>query len=300
MRGVLTTATFFLTFQGQQSLADETRVLTETAIFPLLKSYQILGKPSPDRSHKVVFALKQKNLQRVDSILDDVSDPTSANYGKYLTRDEVAQITMNTDATTFVVNYLNNIGVSSVKASTYGEYIAATAPVSFWETFFETEFVTVGPTFGPKFRNNEPAPDATAVRAVQYSLPEFLVEHVLTVLNTVQTPFFPHTHHFTPLGADQINKLNQAQATEEGDMFVAFGFTYPKLLNNHYHIFFNKGSGLNTQGVVGSAGQQLYLGDQRIFENTFSLPIEEPKQSVGPSGHYFSGYCPDPLKVSKI
>ena len=42
-----------------------------------------------NRTHVLVFALTQRNLAHLESVLRSVSDPDSAKYGQYLTREEV-------------------------------------------------------------------------------------------------------------------------------------------------------------------------------------------------------------------
>ena len=42
-----------------------------------------------NRTHVLVFALTQRNLAHLESVLRSVSDPNSAKYGQYLTREEV-------------------------------------------------------------------------------------------------------------------------------------------------------------------------------------------------------------------
>lgn len=36
--------------------------------------------------HVVVFVVKKRNMDKIEDILNDVSDPSSPNYGKYLSR----------------------------------------------------------------------------------------------------------------------------------------------------------------------------------------------------------------------
>ena len=45
--------------------------------------------------HQIVIALKQNNLDYLEAFVHRVSDPSSDNYGKYLSRNEVGELTRN-------------------------------------------------------------------------------------------------------------------------------------------------------------------------------------------------------------
>jgi subtilase family serine protease len=67
----------------------------------------------------------------------------------------------------------------------YGEYIRATAKVSVWSELLNAnfrEFVV----FYDEFENAMAEPTKRILRALEYSLPNFLVEHVEVVRNTIQ------------------------------------------------------------------------------------------------------------------
>ena len=63
----------------------------EFAKFHLLENdFLIAGHAAQESTHKMIFAIKQ-NTELIDSMLLDVSDPRSLNYGQHLTRDQVGQ-----------------------------------------------------------------------------------------------------------------------------------------------------------------------------------------------------------------
>jgi len=61
--------------------------------------------------HQIVIVMKQNNLDYLEAFVYRVSDPSSDNYGKYLTRNEVGELTRNDVALNADKNYLrtNNI-----------------------------------------------------------------------------------------------------------------------------------------------------------------------------------------------
>ena len=93
MRGMTYKAIFIASLAGSflqaalSRVADE--VVMEFAKFHLLEDiFVITGRPSPETSHKLIFAVKQ-DTDLLDKILLDVSEPTSPNYGLHLSRDQV-------------------------------------------------------------------------------------------------------------------------------------------------------------------------------------------------------------------
>ncbi|MBE3045541.1 hypothetical protein IMZ48_23945, partial [Candidatus Bathyarchaeota archaeon] len=55
----------------------------------LSSSVQMLSAPQADTPIALEIALKLQNIDTLEPLLRDVSDPTSPNYGNYLTAAEV-------------------------------------------------------------------------------------------------------------------------------------------------------------------------------------------------------------------
>jgi hypothetical protein len=87
------------------------------------------NRVSPDVMHKVVFAIKQKNIDELTRILEDVSDPSSLNYGKHKTRQEITDLTSNPTSRTEVLAFLTLSGATYLSETVSGEYITASAPI---------------------------------------------------------------------------------------------------------------------------------------------------------------------------
>lgn len=75
-------------------------------------------KPHDAVIKKLVFAIKHANVDKLGEILRDVSNPQSASYGKYLTLEQVGDLTRNHDAFEAVHNYLLANGVSQKQIET--------------------------------------------------------------------------------------------------------------------------------------------------------------------------------------
>lgn len=152
--------------------------------------------------HKVVFAIKKRNLDQIKTILLDVSDPNSINYGKHLTRQEVDALTSNPIAVKKVKSYLgsfhskhapktSSIPASSPNNSSFlqiidetpnGDYITVMAPVSVWEEVFSTTF------YQHIINKNDHVFERTVVRAFQYWLPDELMGYVEGVFGVSNFP----------------------------------------------------------------------------------------------------------------
>ena len=136
------------------------------------------GRVHKDLPHKVIFATKLNNMDELRSILHDVSDPSSPNYGQHMTREEVTDLTSNPEARDVVVSYLNLIGASITSITLGGEYITANASIAVWERMFQTEFYTFHQThIGDRV--------GKVVRAEKYSIPRELDLHIETVFNII-------------------------------------------------------------------------------------------------------------------
>jgi subtilase family serine protease len=120
--------------------------------------------------HEVIFAVKLQNMDELTQILYDVSDPSSINYGKHKTSQEVKDLTSNPMAIAKIHEYLNISGAEIISESSDGEYIKARAPVKLWEEMFSTEFYA--------FHYIGESVATAIVRAQKYSIPLVLNDYV--------------------------------------------------------------------------------------------------------------------------
>lgn len=140
------------------------------------------SRVSPDTVHEVIFSVKLNNINELEEIVREISDPRSGKYGKHLTRKQVADLTANPSASVSIEKFLLERGINISKRSKYGEYITARARVSAWEELFETTF--------HDFQRLSPMEGSIDhfIRCEQYSLPVEIEEHISAVFNTVQIP----------------------------------------------------------------------------------------------------------------
>jgi tripeptidyl-peptidase-1 len=239
-------------------------VLMEKSLYHLRDDYKQGSQANNEAYHEVVFSVKQKNLDALEKLFYDVSNPQNKEkYGKFLNRKEVAELTSNTVAADAVTSFLLKNGLTITKKTPYGEYITARGKVSQWETLFNTEFYE----FQHMDANKKPV-----LRALEYSLPIELTEHVNTVFNTVHLPLrsSPQAKKSLKTGKD--------------------GSVTPALLNSYYNIFSNAGNSLASQSLFESLEQYYSPADLSQFETQYNIPQQTVAYDIG-------GYVSDELCV---
>lgn len=100
----------------------------------------------------------------------DISTPGHARYGQHLKRDDLKELVKpRAESTDAVLAWLKESGVESKDIANDGEWINFVAPVSTAEAMMDTTFKT----YQSLVRD-----DIQKVRALQYSVPEDVREHI--------------------------------------------------------------------------------------------------------------------------
>ena len=227
--------------------------------------YTRIGRADAEATHEVVFAVKQNNLDALKEKFYEVSNPKSASYGKYLSRKEVAELTANPDATARIVSFLNARGAKVTKRTRHGEYITVEAPVSMWEDIFNTQFMTFKHTPGFAASNSTTA-HRELFRALDYSLPAELADHVHSVFNTVQLP---------GRAGPGVKYMDASADT------AATGSMTPEKLNSYYNVPSNTGSPLASQCVFASLDQNYSPSDLAQFESDYNVESDQVDTVIG-------------------
>ena len=61
---------------------------------PRFNEFEVLRPARPDASLSLVFSLPPNNIDGLHAAVHDVSEPTSAKYGKYLSKAEVTELSL--------------------------------------------------------------------------------------------------------------------------------------------------------------------------------------------------------------
>jgi subtilase family serine protease len=226
----------------------------------------------PTHVHEVVFAVQQKNIDVLERMLNDVSDPDSANYGQHLSGEQVAALTMNPEARDAIVNYLHANGASVTAESLNSDFITASAPISQWNMVFNTKFNL----FHQKQVDGE---IEQLVRAGSYSIPKELEQHVMTVMNTIEMPVVRMRQaNIYDAPKEVISGMGRNLGTT-----YSLGWILPKVLRGYYNVTNNKGSNASTQAAYGSNSDFFNPADLAMFQKFDNVNIHQPVMNV--NGH---------------
>ncbi len=284
--------------QLSMTVVPEKHVPMESAKMELVSTeFERKSRAIAKQQHEVVFSIQQNNLDEIERILNDVSDPFSPNYGKHLTKAKVTALTANYDSANHVITYLTSKNVTISRKTRHSEYIAATTDIAQWESLFNTEF------FEYQHRIKT---DRVVLRAEHYSLPENIASHISAVFNTVQFPDFSYNHNkfvhvfdfndtdttstaAAPHSAthDTHNTNNRINLARE--QVLISGSVTPSLLNNFYNITNNTGNSLGSQGVYEAIGDYVSPVDLAAFQTRFKLPLQPIAVSIG--NHMVDNAC---------
>ncbi|TFY52231.1 hypothetical protein EVJ58_g10131 [Rhodofomes roseus] len=160
--------------------------------------YTLTRSAAPDTVLTLRLALKQSNYDGLVNALYEVSTPSSANYGVYLSRQEVEAYMAPTAETTSAVNsWQNENGLKGTVLPGPGNWISVQMPVSKANEILDADFSVFTHTASGK----------QAVRTLKYSIPTDLVGHLDLVHPTVSFP--------NPYGHMPITNFSSSGPTSE-------------------------------------------------------------------------------------
>ena len=197
--------------------------------------------------HDLVIAVKQRNMNQIESILNEVSDPFSKNYGAYLSSTEVAKICANPIGSKKIHDFLKSNDIEVVGKTLFGDYITVRGFIHQWESIFLTKFHI----FENIYTNQR------VLRAISYSLPASISDHISTIFYFIHLP--PPSSHIHP-----VSSQNTASSS---------GIT-PSVLRNYYNIFYSTGTQQlpGSQTVYSASGQYFSAADLANFQKSYGIP----------------------------
>lgn len=232
-----------------------------------------------DQRHELAFVIRPKGLDELEALALDLTNPSSANYRRWISRDEVSRLARNEAALLELHTHLAGFPELTVlHESRDGDVVRVHGPVSSWESLLGTEF----------FVYRHPDHEAEILRAPSYFLPGALEEHVVGVLNAVDfEELRPHTlesrellnaakHNLTSFSPPSFGWPTFQQLAEvKGDSIVT-----PTKLREIYNVqeLAQRGSKLaqshakTWQVVFGTLSQHWSPADRTKFEEEFKIP----------------------------
>ena len=226
---------------------------------------------SAETEHEVVVAVRQRNLDRVEAALADVSDPRSPRFRAHWTPAQLRMVTMgNGSDARATIAWLVSVGARVTRSSVASEFVRASAPVGAWEAALGCEFHWYSRAASARHD------DAGRVARcdADYSLPASVSPHVSAIFSVSNLP-------------PRVSRGARSTAAASG---AALGNAItPAVLDTFYAIDSNTGSKLASQAVFETSGQTFSPDDLATFEKTFNLPSDAVDTDVG--GHSSDALC---------
>ncbi|KAF8214386.1 Pro-kumamolisin, activation domain-containing protein, partial [Mycena galopus ATCC 62051] len=96
---------------------------------------------SPSRGLNLRFGLAQHSFTQLESLLQNISDPSHPSYGKHLSKEQVYALSSpSNDTLDLVEGWLATHNGSSVKWSSSKDSVTAVVPISSAEKMLSTRF----------------------------------------------------------------------------------------------------------------------------------------------------------------
>jgi len=117
---------------------DERLVLHKRTAVP--PQWSVIGRAHPKQMLHVKFALQQQNLDVLESKFWSVSDPSSPDYGKFMSISEINQMVYPAQSDVVrVLQWILSAGVQEKNVILAGDVISAKFSVKSAEKLFQTE-----------------------------------------------------------------------------------------------------------------------------------------------------------------
>lgn len=241
----------------------------------------------PSLPHELIFVVIRKNMNELTRILHDISDPISPNYGNHLTRQDISDLTSNSDSCEEVAAYLLDSGATVISKDISLGLITARGSIDLWESILKTKFYLYSlrrKPFDDVGAKNWAQTDEKFVRAEKYFVPTNLHGHVASILNILDMPHIKSRWMRQPSIANNENLKRQLYTVE--------GFVTPSVLNKAYNIDDNSGHPRATQAVFSGPIEVFSPGDLDSFQKITRVQVLPLNRTIGaPSTIRTAAYC---------
>ncbi|KAH9896700.1 subtilisin-like protein [Cubamyces lactineus] len=209
-----------------------------------------VGPAPAEQTIRLRLALAQSDPSGLIDSLYQVSDPDSASYGRYLSKDEVERLVAPQTATVNAVNaWLKENDLVHQILSPAGDWISIELPVGKANDLFDTEFSVY----------RQVVLGVVSIRTLAYSLPESLQGHVDLVHPTISFPTSPALKPSSPLPGGAYHSTISRRDLQS---VCGNGTTVP-CLQELYNIpltpAVNKDNQLGVTGFIGDSAHYAWL-----------------------------------------
>ena len=220
--------------------------------------FDIVGKPDPQSTVKLVFAIKQKNKDFLRKKLLEVSHPKSSFYGHYMNFDEISKHVYGVpESVKAVEETLVSLGVTpESRHFTIGrDFAVVPVPV-----FSVSELFTADFYFYKGKKSGE-----VHVKSANYSIPEGLKDHIDFVFGISELP-----------RPSKVFARPHVRSLQDG------GDVTPDLLYKDYNIGnYTSTNANNSQAIASFLKEYFSPSDLSAFEQNYNLPNKSVSKIVG-------------------
>ncbi len=217
-----------------------------------------VGLPADSDTMVLQIGLAEQNLDKLESMIYDVSTPGSASYGQYMDGDAVAaMLKPSSDANNAVLAWLKEAGVTN--AFSDGIFVNFSTSVATANTLLSAQF---------KYYVSD---GIQKLRTTRYSVPDDLADHIDLV---TPTTYFGKTVPQAPVARTQSSTKQftprQAVNSSCADLIT------PACLKELYNINYQADAKSGSQIAFGSfLNQSARTQDLALFETANSIPQQD-------------------------
>lgn len=221
--------------------------------------------------HELVFIVQEKNIDELERILLDISNPSSPNYGNHLTRQDIINLTSDPVLRKDVTTYLEQAGATVVEGGASGGLVTARGSIDLWSRMLNTQFYSFSSLrSNGDSENSQQLADMRFIRTNRYSVPSCLDKHIVSILNTIETPEVLSRR--LPPPPPDFAQNNRLQSLE---------IVTPQMLAKAYNIDDNIGHPRATQEAFAYAQNYFSPEDLAIYQARLNLPNRPVNESYG-------------------
>jgi len=208
---------------------------------------------------RFIIAPKLRNLNKLDSIFWAVSDPRNAEYGHYLSREELSKlVSPSAHSLEMIEQWLAHFNIGIDDSHIGGDFLFVHASVAQLSKLLQTDFHLF------QHKTN----GAQAVRATQYSVPTALAAHIdliVGISGSIRSPSLHKSHRRTTVGAGNavtpieiksrynITDIGDPSVTTKGQAVAEFQADYYSAhdLQTFYTTYVANNTAYNITKIVG-------------------------------------------------
>lgn len=221
------------------------------------------GVPHADAKMVMQIALKQKDITGLQRRLAEIADHKHADYGKWLTREQMEAYTAPSDETVNIVKkWITAAGIHPAAISQPSpDWLFVDVPVSTAEKLLSTSYNV--------YHHAEDG--LSLVRTAQYSLPQQLRDHIDTIQPT--TSFHA-----------KKKDLTLSEPVVANDSTDCSSLVNPPCLRAFYNVDYNGKGDKTTYGSTGLEGESAKTSDYSTFLKTFDSKTSTSFKVVSVAG----------------